>query len=142
MVRDGAASHSSHPSFIYFQSVGTGAGWPAALGALLDLTLIFELRVGDERLYVPAILLVDNGWRMARELAQVIGLEPKERGEDQADMRGVASRLEESGYRIRASEDYQAIASRRADLQSCVNCLAEHLGKPTAELIRRHRSDC
>ena len=25
-------SHSSHPSLIYFQSVGTGAGWPAALG--------------------------------------------------------------------------------------------------------------
>ena len=30
-------SHSAHPSLIYFQSVGTGAGWPAALGALLDL---------------------------------------------------------------------------------------------------------
>jgi hypothetical protein len=32
-------SHSAHPSLIYFQSVGTGAGWPAALGALLDLAL-------------------------------------------------------------------------------------------------------
>src|SRR6185436_2165913 len=30
-------SHASHPSLIYFRSIGTGSGWPAALGALLDL---------------------------------------------------------------------------------------------------------
>lgn len=130
-------SHSSHPSLIYFQSVGTGAGWPAALGALLDLALILELVVDDERLYGPAILLADDGWRMARELAQVIGLRPAEMVSDQAEMQRLALRLAKSGYPLRASIDYQTMASRRADLQSCVNCLAEHLGKPTAELIRR-----
>jgi hypothetical protein len=29
-------SHSAHPTLIYFQSVGIGAGWPAALGAIMD----------------------------------------------------------------------------------------------------------
>ena len=130
-------SHSSHPSLIYFQSVGTGAGWPAALGAVLDLALILELCVDEEQLYGPAILLAEDGSRMARELARVIGLKPKEMVEDQADMRRLVLRLQESGYPVRRSVDYQAMASRRADLQSCVNCLAEHLGKPTAELIRR-----
>src|SRR3954453_14189866 len=33
-------SHCNHPSLIYFQSVGTGAGWPAALGAFLDIALL------------------------------------------------------------------------------------------------------
>ncbi|MGY3529300.1 hypothetical protein [Bradyrhizobium sp. USDA 4452] len=29
-------SHASYPSLIYFRSVGTGAGWPGALGSLMD----------------------------------------------------------------------------------------------------------
>ena len=41
-------SHSNHPSLIYFQSVGTGSGWPAALGALLDLALLGEQCLDDD----------------------------------------------------------------------------------------------
>ena len=40
-------SHSNHPSLIYFQSSGTGSGWPAALGAMLDLALLSELCLDD-----------------------------------------------------------------------------------------------
>jgi hypothetical protein len=130
-------SHSSHPSLIYFQSVGTGAGWPAALGAALDLALIAELCIDDDRLFGPAVLLGDEGTRMARELAQVIGLKPREEMPEEEEVRTVAARLAESGYPVRANADLKAMASRRADYQSCVNALAEHLGKPTAVLLRR-----
>jgi hypothetical protein len=131
-------SHSSHPSLIYFQSVGTGSGWPAALGAALDLALIMELCVDDDRLYGPAVLLADDGTRMARELAEVIGLTPKEISPGEDDIHELARRLAESGYPVRGDLDLRALASRRAEFQSCVNCLAEHLGKPTAVLVRRN----
>src|SRR6476661_7842303 len=67
-------SHASHPSLIYFQSVGTGAGWPAALGALLDLALLLELCLDEEALSGLATLLREEGVRMARELAELIGV--------------------------------------------------------------------
>lgn len=35
-------SHASHPTLIYFRSARTRSGWPAALGAVLDLALIAE----------------------------------------------------------------------------------------------------
>ena len=41
-------SHSNHPSLIYFQSVSTGSGWPAALGAVLDLALLSEQCIEDD----------------------------------------------------------------------------------------------
>jgi hypothetical protein len=130
-------SHSSHPSLIYFQSIGTDTGWPAALGAALDLALIMELCVDDERLYGPAILLGDEGTRMARELAQVIGLEPQPVTPEEHELRELARRLATSGYAVRPDADFQAMASRRADYQSCVNALADHLGKPAAVLVRQ-----
>jgi hypothetical protein len=130
-------SHSSHPSLIYFQSIGTGGGWPAALGALLDLALVMEWCVDDGDLYGAAILLGDEGTRMARELAAVIGLKTIERAPDETELRQTAERLAQSGYAIRADPDFAAMASRRCNYQNCVDALAEHLGKPTAVLIRR-----
>ena len=59
-------SHSNHPSLIYFQSVGTGAGWPAALGALLDLALLSEHCLDDESLRGAAILLRERNPHGAR----------------------------------------------------------------------------
>lgn len=64
-------SHASHPSLIYFRSVGTGAGWPATLGALMDLALIFELLVDDRAARAPAVLL-----RLVDEINGLLGLEP------------------------------------------------------------------
>ncbi len=129
-------SHTSHPSLIYFQSVGTGAGWPAALGALLDTALYFELCLDEPDLFGPAVLLGQDGTRMARELAAVISLAPKEGvtdGEEQ--LRETAARLARCGYPVRANPDYAAMAKRRAEYRSCVEALAEHLGKPSAMLI-------
>jgi len=130
-------SHSAHPSLIYFQSIGTGAGWPAALGAILDLALLAEHLIDDEALYGPAVLLREEGARMAEELTLVIGLKPVAPSTLGPELDHVADRLKTSGYALRAKPNYLAMAKQRADYMSCVDALAEHLGRPTAVLIRQ-----
>lgn len=130
-------SHSSHPSLIYFQSIGTGAGWPAALGAVLDMALFAEHLVDDDSLYGPAVLLREEGARMARELARTIGVQPKHADTSASELEQVAQRLGSSGYPLRPNVNMQAMAAQRSDHMSCVNALADHLGKPTTVLIRQ-----
>ena len=131
-------SHSNHPSLIYFQSVATGTGWPAALGALLDLALLSEHCLDEETLRGPAILLRDEGTRMARELAGVLSLRPVEPGGgDEVELRQAADQLQSAGYAIRADPDFGVIAEQRAQDANCVGALADHLGKPAAVLVRQ-----
>ena len=130
-------SHSNHPSLIYFQSVGTGSGWPAALGALLDCALLIEQAVDEKRLAGAALLLREEGAAMARELAQVIGLHPAETNGDEPELRQAADRLRGSGYPIREKPDFAAMATHRAQYLSCVKALADHLGKPSTTLVRQ-----
>lgn len=130
-------SHTNHPSLIYFQSVGTGAGWPAALGAMLDLGLVAEHFLDDATLCGPAILLREEGSRMAREIARAIGVRPIEGEGDEPQLRQAAARIESSGYSVKANADFGAAANSRAEYLSCVNALAEHLGKPAAVLVRQ-----
>lgn len=130
-------SHSSHPSLIYFRSSSTGSGWPAALGALLDLALIAEHLIDDDTLYGPAILLREEGTRMAQELAQIAGLDPKVAKIDETELEQLAKRLETSGYPLRKSYNLGAMASQRTENMSCVNALAEHLGRATTVLVRQ-----
>ena len=130
-------SHSNHPSLIYFQSVGTGAGWPGALGALLDLALLIERCIDDDALVGPAVLLRDEGTRMARELARLINLKPIEVAADEAELRQAAERLGGAGYKLRSDPDFDAMAQLRTGYRSCVDALAQHLGKPTAPLVRQ-----
>jgi len=75
--------------------------------------------------------------RMARELAELIGVRPLDSSPDQPELRQAAERLGGSGYRLRNDPDLAAMASYRADYQSCVDALARHLGKPTAVLVRQ-----
>jgi hypothetical protein len=130
-------SHSSHPTLIYFQSVGVGAGWPAALGAILDLSLVAEHLIDDEALYGPAVLLRDEGVRMARDLALTTNVEPKEIATNEAELKQVANRLATSGYAVRASPDLSAMGAQRSQYLAYVDAIADHLGKPTAVLIRQ-----
>ncbi|MFL6726069.1 MAG: ion channel [Sphingomicrobium sp.] len=130
-------SHASHPSLIYFQSVGTGSGWPAALGAALDLALIAEHLIDDDSLYGPAVLLREEGARMARELALMISVAPKQVHTDTAELDQLQHRVATSGYPLRANPNLEAMASQRAEHMSCVVALADHLGKPTAVLLRQ-----
>lgn len=130
-------SHSNHPSLIYFQSVGTGSGWPAALGALLDLALLSESCLADGSLRGPAALLRDEGTRMARGLAAIIALKPAEVPPDEPELIQAAERLKSSGYVLRPEMDFSAMAQQRADHLACVHALARHLGKPTTMLVRQ-----
>ena len=130
-------SHANHPSLIYFQSVGTGSGWPAALGALLDFALLSEHCLEDKSLSGAATLLREEGTRMARELAAVINLKPAEVAPGEAELRQAAEQLRSAGYAIRGDVDFAAIAGQRTVYRSCVHALAQHLGKPTAVLVRQ-----
>jgi hypothetical protein len=130
-------SHSSHPSLIYFQSVGTGAGWPAALGAVLDLALMCEHLIDNDQLYGPAVLLREEGARMARELALTIGVKPRPSHSSVAELEQAGQRLASSGYPLRADPGLAAMAEQRSEHMSCVDALAEHLGKPTTVLVRQ-----
>jgi uncharacterized membrane protein YecN with MAPEG domain len=130
-------SHSSHPSLIYFQSVGTGAGWPAALGAVLDLALLAEHLIAEDDLYGPAVLLREEGARMARELALMISVEPVPSKTDPAELEQAQERLASSGYPLRRNPSLTAMAGQRAEHMSCVDALAAHLGRPTTVLVRQ-----
>jgi hypothetical protein len=128
-------SHAAHPSLIYFRTERTGAGWPAALGALIDLAVIAELILDDEALYGPAILLRDDGLRMASELAAVVRLEPETPETSAAELQQVAGRLRGCGYAIRRDVDFHSIASVRGRTQGAVAAMADHLGLPRAVLV-------
>jgi hypothetical protein len=129
-------SHSAHPPLIYFQSIGIGPGWPAALGALIDLALFLE-RCDDDRLFGPAMLLREEALRMARDLADCVSLKPKELSPDEPLIGQAVERLESAGYRFRDGDGLASLARQRAEAQRFVVALAEHLGKPTTMLVRQ-----
>ena len=128
-------SHSAHPSLIYFQSVSTGPGWPAALGALLDLALFAEHIIDEPALYGPAVLLKEEGERMAKELALISRVERRDEKTDDNVLRTIADRLKAAGYPVRSETDFREMARQRTDYTSCVDALSEHLGKPSAPLL-------
>lgn len=130
-------SHTSHPSLIYFRSSSTGSGWPAALGALLDLALIAEHLIDDDNLYGPAVLLREEGTRMAKELALIARLTPTEHKTDETELQQLAMRLQTSGYPLRSGYNLTAMASQRAAHMGCVDAIAEHLGRASTKLIRQ-----
>lgn len=131
-------SHSSHPSLIYFQSIGAQSGWPAALGAAMDVGLFAQELIDDDTLYGPAILLRQEGSRMAQELARIIGVRACESDTDRALLEQVARRLGESGYPLRKNVDFDGMSKRRSEYMVYIEALAVHLGKPSAVLIRQH----
>jgi hypothetical protein len=128
-------SHASHPSLIYFRSVGTGAGWPATLGAIIDLALIFELLLEDTTTRGPAVLLRQEGVRLAERVHGLIGLK---RGRDETDEAAVlklCSRLTEAEYQLRSPVDAAQFVRRRREHAESVAAVAEHLGTPNAPLL-------
>ena len=130
-------SHAAHPSLIYFRTERTGAGWPAALGALVDLSLIAELCLEDENVHGPALLLRDDAVRMATELAAMVKLKPEPVETAERDLRELAERLSAAGYRLHPDMDLADLAAQRAQAQSAVAAMADHLGQPSTLLVRR-----
>jgi hypothetical protein len=130
-------SHAAHPSLIYLRTARTGAGWPAALGALIDLSLIAELALDDQALHGPALLLRDDAVKMATELGAMVKLKPEPVETPASDLRELADRLRAAGYRLRADIDLADLAAQRAQAQSAVAAMADHLGQPSTVLVRR-----
>jgi hypothetical protein len=130
-------SHANHPSLIYFQSVAAGSGWPSAMGALLDLSLLSEFCLDSPELRGPAVLLREEAMRMARDLAALIAVKPVETDGNELEIRQAADQLESAGYRLRRNCDFVNVAQMRADYLGCVKGLSDHLGKPSSVLVRQ-----
>lgn len=128
-------SHASHPSLIYFRSVGTGSGWPGALGTIMDLALIFELVIDDPKSRAAAVLLRAQGLRLVREVAGLIGLQPKGGATAVAEVEALCGRLSTAGYQLRSNPNAMEFATKRAEYARCIQALAEHLGTPAAPLL-------
>ncbi|MFL6859138.1 MAG: hypothetical protein ACJ8EB_14700 [Allosphingosinicella sp.] len=128
-------SHASHPSLIYFRTIGTGSGWPAALGALLDLALIVERWIDAEELRGLAVLLREDGRKMSEALGSLIGLEPCAARPGEAETQGLDRRLAAAGYPRRAGFDGPAFARERAAHDAWIEALAAHLGRSPAPLL-------
>lgn len=123
-------SHAAHPSLIYFRSAGTGAGWPAALSALLDLALIIELVVDLPAQKGRAVLLREDGTRMAQTLCEIVGVEQQSPGE--CDLAGLRERLARAGFALVPDDEGAAFLNARADLLGLAAGLSEHLGQPSS----------
>jgi hypothetical protein len=128
-------SHGAHPSLIYFRSTGTGAGWPAALAALLDLALIVELLLDAPALRGLAILLREDGTRMAEQLGSLVGLRPRPDAEPKGGLDEICARLAAAGYRLKKSPNPTEFHSLRQDYAGWVNAMGDHLGRPSAPLV-------
>jgi hypothetical protein len=128
-------SHIAHPSLIYFRTTGTGSGWPAALGALVDLALIVELVLDAPDLRGLAIMLREDGHGMAEELCSLIGLDPKPQATPEESLRRIAARLAAAGYRLRAAPDFESFGRLRTEPAAWIAAMAEHLGRSTAPLV-------
>ncbi|HWU92678.1 MAG TPA: hypothetical protein VN106_05455 [Sphingomicrobium sp.] len=128
-------SHSAHPSLIYFRSTGTGAGWPAGLGALLDLSLIAGRLIDDEALRGGAALLRADALRMAESLGRLSRLDPALDEISADQLASARQRLAAAGYRLREDVDIAETLHERSFNMAFVKAMADHLGKPCAPFL-------
>ncbi|MEA3050668.1 MAG: hypothetical protein QOG84_2504 [Sphingomonadales bacterium] len=128
-------SHTSHPSLVYFRTIGTGSGWPAALGALLDLALIVERRLDAPELAGLAILLREDGRRMAEDLGRLVDLEEEPEAPDSAGAGEMDRRLAAAGYSRQAGFDADAFAAEREGHAAWIRALGHHLGRHPGGLL-------
>ncbi|MET3667229.1 hypothetical protein [Caulobacter sp. 1776] len=128
-------SHASHPTLIYFRSSGTQSGWPAALGAMLDLTLVIEFLLDVPEWRGPAALFRQEGTQLAETLGAVIGLTPLDRTPSHEEIQTLISRLRNAGYRVRKHAQLADFAKERSRLAGCVAAAAAHLGAREAPLL-------
>jgi hypothetical protein len=103
----------------------------------MDLALVSEHCIDDDELYGPSVLLRNEGLRMGKDLSGLAGVTPKEVNVDEAELKQVVNRLASSGYPLRTHIDFSAMSTQRSEYRAYVDALADHLGKPTAVLVRQ-----
>ena len=128
-------SHASHPSLIYFRSAGTGSGWPATLGAMVDLSLIIEHLLEAPHLRGPAVLLREQAARLAKEVVSLLSLAPLQAAPTRAEVHALCDRLRAAGYPVRAEVDVERFIAARAGDVGCIDALSDHLGTRPAPLL-------
>lgn len=130
-----AQSHASHPSLIYFRSAGTACGWPAALGAMLDLSLIVERLIDRPDWRGQAVLLRDEGRAMIERVMDIVDLDhpPVAAGEEEVE--ALLRRLGAAGYPLRPDADPEAFRIERGPHVRCLRRLGDHLGSMASPLV-------
>jgi hypothetical protein len=128
-------SHASHPWLVYFRSVGTGSGWPAAVGTLMDLALIAELIVDEPQMRGPAVMAREEADRLARDLANMVDAGPALPSTTREETERLVGRLIAAGYRLRDDRDAARFITTRDRHVACIHALAHHLGTPDAPLL-------
>src|SRR4051794_2964251 len=128
-------SHASHPSLIYFRSAGTGSGWPATLGVLVDMALIFELVLDEPDVAGSGVLMRDQAVRLARAITELLKLAPAPLPDVRGELQQVCVRLATAGYRLRDDIDAEGFARRRQEDVGGVEALARHLGLSGSPLL-------
>lgn len=128
-------SHASHPSLIYFRSKGASSGWPAALGAMMDLCLTVEFLLDAPQWRGEAVLTREEGQRMVRDLIEVLNLAHEDQPPCRHEVDALFARLAGAGYRVRADADKEGFVSQRARHAACISRMAAHLGTPDAGLL-------
>ena len=128
-------SHASHPSLIYFRSAGVGSGWPATLGALMDLALVIELVLDDPRHFGLAVLAREQAERLARELTSLLRLPPDTTETTAPEVEDLCRRLVAAGYSLQRGLDVQAFIAARGRRLACIEALANHVGTGNTRLL-------
>lgn len=131
----GAALDGGGGSSDRFRSVGAGGGWPATLGAMMDLALIFELLADEPAIRESAVLLRQEGLRLLHDINGLIGLAPRKDATSASDVMKLCGRLTAAGYKLSSPPDTAEFASRRREHAACIAAMAEHLGTPNAPLL-------
>jgi hypothetical protein len=128
-------SHAAHPTLIYFRSKRTGAGWPGALGAIMDVALSIDVLMAAPQWRGQANLLLEEGERLALALTELLGLDCQPEPPDEAEVDEFISRLAAAGYPLKVNVDRGAFIAERARRTAAIVRMAHHLGTPTAALI-------
>ena len=74
---------------------------------------------------------------MAKDLARTGGVKPVEVSPDEAQLKQASNRLATSGYPLRKDIHFGEMTAQRAQYCAFVNAIADHLGKPSAVLVRQ-----
>jgi hypothetical protein len=127
-------SHASHPWLVYFRSVGTGSGWPAALEALSDLALVAELLLDEPTLHGPAVLAREQTQRLALDVLQLLHLDAVPAPTPLHEVEALCARLQAAGWRLREPRDLARFALARSEHAGRIRALEQHLGTPPAPL--------
>lgn len=128
-------SHASHPWLVYFRSVGTATGWPAALGAFIDAALIAQMLIDDPQLCGPASLARDQAGRLVDGVVTMLRLEPQAEPTSHEVVERLCARLVAAGYVLREDRDLAAFIGLREKQSAPIRALAQHLCMPDAPLI-------